>query len=329
MYCYIKVPVLNMRERPEAFSKVVSQAVFSEHVQVQEDLGDWALIAASDSYPGWVRKEGLHVRKTPFLADLKTSRICCHLYALADTEYGPFATVPYASEVKLMEEVDARWLKVELPDEQTAFIQRGDVEENRQGLHLFSRQFLGLAYTWGGRSSFGFDCSGFIQTVYKHFGVLLPRDAKMQVLHPQAETVPLESLRLGDLIFWGKSDLEIQHVGIFLEGESFIHASAQENKPYLRISCLSDAAWKGEKDSVYPFRSAKRFAKLSCEDPKTECHDCDLGPYEEKQSVEVAVNKGFHFLSPKRHSCSDEPKANNSREGHVESKRSGPELENA
>ncbi|MCH9717001.1 MAG: C40 family peptidase, partial [Gammaproteobacteria bacterium] len=51
---------------------------------------------------------------------------------------------------------------------------------------FLSQKFLGCPYTWGGRSSFGFDCSGFVQMLYKEMGICLPRDSG-----PQAEDARL------------------------------------------------------------------------------------------------------------------------------------------
>jgi len=62
-----------------------------------------------------------------------------------------------------------------------------------------------------------------------------------------------------DLIFWGKSAGDIRHVGMFLGGDEFIHTSSRENKPYLRMSKLTDAEWGGEAGAFYPFRAARRF----------------------------------------------------------------------
>ena len=93
--------------------------------------------------------------------------------------------------------------------------------------------FLGTPYLWGGGSSFGFDCSGFVQRIYRHFGIVLPRDAHLQATSPLLEGVPEGStFRAGDLLFFGsEQDPEqrgITHVGMALNAEIFIHASSRE-----------------------------------------------------------------------------------------------------
>ncbi len=210
-------------------------------------------IRTPDGYQGWVR-EGSFVERTEYSTNLEVGRLSAHLYAEADTEYGPIMTLPFGSRLMRVD-TDSRWHRVILPDGREAFIQRGDVEGGAFDLKAFCQKFLGLPYTWGGRSSFGYDCSGFVQMLYGRLGKSIPRDARQQIVCGR----PVEELQLGDLIFWGKSENEIKHVGMFLEGESFIHSSVRENKPYLRVSLLTDFEWSGRKEAYYPFRTARRL----------------------------------------------------------------------
>ena len=83
----------------------------------------------------------------------------------------------------------------------------------------YAKQYLGCKYVYGGTSPSGFDCSGFTQYVYKHFGVNLNRTAAAQYSNGQSVT----NLQAGDLVMFGKSG--INHVGIYIGGNTFIHAA--------------------------------------------------------------------------------------------------------
>ena len=83
----------------------------------------------------------------------------------------------------------------------------------------YAKQFLGCKYVYGGTSPSGFYCSGFTQYVYKHFGVNLNRTAAAQYSNGKSVT----SLQAGDLVMFGKSG--INHVGIYIGGNTFIHAA--------------------------------------------------------------------------------------------------------
>lgn len=235
---------------------MVSQALFGEAVDVLKSLDDWLLIQTPDGYQGWAIKGCFSYREIAGRNDLEVNRLSAHVYHVPDTEFGPILTLAFGSKLELFEILDSRWYSVVLPDGKKAFIQKGDVEPEPFDLVIFSKKFLGIPYTWGGRSSFGFDCSGFVQMLYARLGLYLPRDAAQQVQKGSA----VKSLRQGDLIFWGHSEGEILHVGMFLDGEEFIHTSVRENRPYLRISRLNDSEWSGS--GFYRFRTARRFLNL-------------------------------------------------------------------
>lgn len=79
-----------------------------------------------------------------------------------------------------------------------------------------ARQFLGTPYVWGGTSPLGFDCSGFVQYVFKQFGVNLPRVSYQQ--SRSAKKVDKGEMQAGDLVFFDYSSRNpgADHVGIYI-----------------------------------------------------------------------------------------------------------------
>lgn len=277
MFHYIVSPTLEMRKEATSQSEVVSQALFSEEIKVLESSNDWIKIETLiDHYSGWVRKEGIHSRDIPFTIEnrsvmLRVNRLSAHVYDQQETIYGPILTLPFESRMIChnFEDDQSRWLLVELPDSRLVYVQRGDVSlvnssKNPAEITQFSRSFLGIPYTWGGRSSFGYDCSGFVQMLYRQMGIFLPRDSQDQFNHHGFVDCHFHDLSAGDLLFFGFSANQIRHVGVFLGEGQFIHTSAVvENQPYVRVSHLKDFAWS--ESGYYPFLSARKWSPLARE----------------------------------------------------------------
>jgi hypothetical protein len=95
-----------------------------------------------------------------------------------------------------------------------------------QGIVEYAKQYIGVEYVWAGESPEGFDCSGFVKYVYDEFGITLPHNAEQQSQY--GEIVEYEDLQPSDVMFFdtdGGKDY-INHVGIYLGNDLFIHASS-------------------------------------------------------------------------------------------------------
>jgi len=81
-------------------------------------------------------------------------------------------------------------------------------------------QYLGVPYVWGGTTPSGFDCSGFIQYVYRSQGVNLPRVSRGQA--SSGSYVSISNAQPGDILYFGQSS--VTHVGIYIGNNKMIHA---------------------------------------------------------------------------------------------------------
>jgi gamma-D-glutamyl-L-lysine dipeptidyl-peptidase len=101
-----------------------------------------------------------------------------------------------------------------------------DSQNNIKNLETIAKSFLNTCYLWGGKTSFGADCSGFVQTVYKMLNITLPRDASMQA--KIGDTVDfLETAKCGDIAFFDNEEGNIIHVGILLNSNTIIHSAGR------------------------------------------------------------------------------------------------------
>lgn len=106
----------------------------------------------------------------------------------------------------------------------------------------YASNFLGTKYVWGGTSpSPGFDCSGFTQYVYRHFGIELPRVSYDQV--NVGTSVARDQLQPGDLVFFKKGGQPVHHVGIYVGNNCYMHAP--QTGDVVKISPLTRSDYYG------------------------------------------------------------------------------------
>ena len=245
-------PVANMFSHPTEDSDVVSQAIYGSNVQVLEQQEGWAHVRTADDYTGWIAPGQLHTG-APYATSGTVAQVVspfAHIYREADvTRHAPLLTVPFETklEVTAPPAANARWIAVRLADDRAGWIQSGDVGGDVKPIDIpamlaLARKFQGVPYTWGGTSSFGYDCSGFAQMLERRRGVLMPRDAQPQAEWSGVTPVAREDLRPGDLVYFGSSEKHITHTGIYLGDNKFISATTHET-PMVRIDDLTDPYW--------------------------------------------------------------------------------------
>lgn len=211
----ITIPVADLRAEPNHRSERVSQVIFGHEVKALEEKSGFLFVECEDGYQGWMAESYCdELRESPprwltvasRFADLNEPLVGANLVlpltALVGADergekllhpvYG-YDLAPYTGDLA--------------PLDNTAELDPASIAD----------QLMGIPYLWGGTSTFGFDCSGLTQTVFRQKGVLLPRDSKDQALVGQS--VEREDLLSGDLIFWPG------HVAIYCGENRIIHAS--------------------------------------------------------------------------------------------------------
>jgi gamma-D-glutamyl-L-lysine dipeptidyl-peptidase len=244
-------PVANMYSQPSEDAGVVSQAIYGSGVGILEERPGWARVRTSDDYEGWMPLEALK-RGAAYPAGraAEVDSLFAHLYSEPDvTRRKPLLTVPFETRLEMAGDPGPRWLEVRLVDGRTGWAQVGDVVIDPQPLPIsaaltFAQRFLGLPYTWGGTSTFGYDCSGFTQMLLRRRGIRIPRDAGPQARWSGFTAVDKSALAPGDMLYFGKTPEKIDHTGMDLGEGRFIHATTHEH-PAEQISALADPYWTG------------------------------------------------------------------------------------
>jgi len=90
-------------------------------------------------------------------------------------------------------------------------------------------EYLGVPYLWGGSTPRGFDCSGFVQYVYREHGVGLPRTSRQMARAGRSVAASVGALREGDLMLFSGRNGVINHVALYAGNNRILHSSSSGN----------------------------------------------------------------------------------------------------
>lgn len=257
-YGICRISVAPLRAEPFDRAEIVSQLLFGEHVEIIGKEERWWLIQNNyDGYQGWIdfrqlaiigAEEFTKLADCRDLAPLSFNNVLTaadgSLYHLNPASNLPFLRDGYCSvgNEKYKLNFDAY---------------NNDNADFESQIESTAKFFQNIPYLWGGRNLFGLDCSGFVQNVYKMLNIKLLRDASQQA--EQGELVGfLAEVKPGDLAFFDNAEGKITHVGIMLNPNEIIHASAK-----VKIDPIDDQGIFNLELGVYShkLRIVKRFVK--------------------------------------------------------------------
>jgi cell wall-associated NlpC family hydrolase len=216
----IVFPATPLRARPDPRAQRTTEALFGELVKVYDEDKEWAWVQlAGDGYVGYVRSSALSQQVSG--ATHRVSALGTFLYPSADTKAAPLMPL---SMNALLHIADVGPSFSRLLD--GTFVPNRHIVERHRFVTDFvaaAERFVGVPYLWGGKTRFGLDCSGLVQTALLAAGQLCPRDSDMQETelgHSRQSHDFLDALERGDLLFWNG------HVGIMTDGFMLLHANA-------------------------------------------------------------------------------------------------------
>lgn len=217
------VAVAPVRAAASHRSEMVSQLLFGEFAEVLEETKDFTLVKGLyDGYEGWVQSSQL----TEVDASLTVTQPVLYTTNISDVLEMNGTVVP----LSLATPIYAATEKFSLSTYNTLYMgsngRTAPFSCSQEELAALAHSYLNVPYLWGGRGSFGIDCSGFTQQVYKMAGYKLLRDASQQAT--QGKVIDfLQEAQCGDLAFFDNEEGRITHVGLMLNNEKIIHASGR------------------------------------------------------------------------------------------------------
>lgn len=218
-YAICQVSVAPLRSEARDSSEMVSQVLFGEKLIILEELEKWTKIQlAFDSYEGWIDpKQIIEISEEEYLST-KTEKFAINPYNHA-MENGLPTTLTIGAELRSLCEsrikIGAKCIEY--------FGVYTSGKKSKEQLVEIAKAYLNVPYLWGGKSSFGIDCSGLTQQVYKIGGYTIPRDAYQQAEIGEVLSF-VEEAEPGDLAFFDNAEGRIIHVGIMCGNRTILHA---------------------------------------------------------------------------------------------------------
>ncbi len=235
---YVATNLTGLYEKPTFCMPLSSELCYGTELEILDELGSWAFTRQKDGYLGWVYK--------PYLTN---GRVAETTHLVVVSSFGLRAQPDRGSEIVTrvmggtavgVEEVRGEWARgvanktgwVPLNFLRAIHALPDSLEERRNTLLKDSARMTGVPYLWGGTSSNGIDCSGFVRLLHQWIGIGIPRDADLQ----HAAANPIEPpFEIGDLLFFAEDGDErrVAHVGMSLGGWKIIHSSRLHNGVYI------------------------------------------------------------------------------------------------
>ena len=209
-----------VRRAPRFDAPLDTEALHGELLRVYDESEGWAWGQLErDRYVGYLPAECLRAElETP---THKVTALRTFVYPAADIKAPPLSALSFGATVAVtgtsgdFAELGASRFLFARHVAPIAFVEDDYV--------AVAARFVGTPYLWGGRQSFGLDCSALVQLALSAAGIACPRDGDMQEAE-LGESLPdpedISALRRGDFIFWPR------HVAIVAGGGQLLHANA-------------------------------------------------------------------------------------------------------
>ncbi|WP_318617934.1 C40 family peptidase [Sporosarcina sp. YIM B06819] len=122
------------------------------------------------------------------------------------------------------------------------FIGQAEASSIAADISKTATSLKGVRYSYGGSTTSGFDCSGYINYVFKENAISVARSSSS--LYASGTAVDKANLEVGDLVFFNTTGKGVSHVGIYIGDGEFAHASTSRG---VRVDKLNDPHYWGDK----------------------------------------------------------------------------------
>ena len=248
----VKTAYANIYSEPSFGSQMVTQALFFEELEIKSEHNNWYKINQWDGYTGYIHK--FYLSNTYNLDDLEQVFISDRfksLYSSLDFNEEPSIIIPFGAIILAKEHKGA--LRTTSIDGNSYYLKPSivnNIKDVREQIIHNSKKLLGSPYLWGGKTPFGYDCSGFVQSIYNSVGFKIRRDTSEQINESKMMDIDFKNIDKGDLIFFSIEGEGVDHVGIWCGEDSIIHCGGE-----LKLQSIYDDSSLKLSDYILKVRS--------------------------------------------------------------------------
>lgn len=245
---------LNVRAEASTSGKLVGKMPKNAACEVLEMEDGWAHIKSGE-VEGYVSAEFLLIGPDAKIRARELVRTVAvaqtdglNVRQEPSTDSAVMTQILKGEELEYVETLEDGWIKVSIDGEDAyvseEFVEITDaldtaitmtellygegVSDVRVDLVEYAKQFVGNPYVWGGTSlTKGADCSGFVLSVFKKYGVKLSHSSRAQA--NEGTKIAISEMKPGDLVFYANGSGTINHVAIYIGGGQVVHASSPKS----------------------------------------------------------------------------------------------------
>ncbi len=252
----IIVSVSSHYKEPSYASEVVTQGILGERVQILDPRPVFTKIRQADGYTSWADSDQVLACDPPEGEPVVVRDHFIRIFKEPSRQAAGIGEAVIGSRLMAAAKENG-WYRISLPGNRTGWAEKKHFtpfpSATPENILALAKEFIGYQYLWGGRTPKGFDCSGFVQTVFGLLGIQLPRDSRQQQEN-HLLSHNFQDAKPGDLLFFGKTPDKVTHVGICLGNQRFIHASG-----WIRTNSFSKADDNFSPEHVKKFISVNRY----------------------------------------------------------------------
>lgn len=243
----VKTSVTSLRTAPRHAAEMCTQAIMGTPIKLLQKSDSWWHVELPDGYRGY-----LPANTIVTLSDTEFDkwRRCTRMFLTEELEgtlYTPSMEEGSESDEIVTDLLIGNLLEVNLSTNTGELIVCTPDGRNGSGTSIdymskeifpsefktqfdadkivdTAKQMLGRVYLWGGTSARMVDCSGLVKVCYLSCGIILRRDASQQAKTGMT-IANIKEARKGDLLFFGNQSGKVNHVGIYIGDNKFIHSS--------------------------------------------------------------------------------------------------------